>query len=29
MILLAIFWLVCLAILVELIHRAPEIPWHD
>lgn len=29
MMFLAIIWLACIAVLVELIARAPELPWHD
>ena len=29
MILVLIFFLVCFAAFVELVARAPELPWHD
>ena len=29
MMLILIFFMVCFAAFVELIYRAPELPWHD
>lgn len=29
MIWLAIIWLTSIAVLLELMDRAPELPWHD
>jgi len=29
MMLLLIFFVVCLAVFLELCYKAPELPWHD